>query len=212
IVGGTTYGKGTAQVVLPMDTLPVSNNKTYEDYVKVTQRKFYRVNGNTTQWTGVVTDIELPDLYADESYKEKANKSALQPDKSKSGIYQPAPALPVQSLRSKSEQRVSTNAFFKTINNFNAWMKDYKSGRTIPLQWNSYAVHYKRTMEMFKELSDDDHGDMTTLSVTNNGFDRLRINVSTQHSKENNEAYLKMVKKDITLAEAYKIMMDWIYK
>ena len=212
IVGGTTYGKGTAQVVLPMDTLLISKNKIYEDYVKVTQRKFYRVNGKTTQWTGVIPDIELPDIYSDESYKEKANKSALQPDNSKAGIYQPTSVLPVQSLKAKSEQRVSTNAFFKTINNFNAWIKEYKSGRTIPLQWNSYAVHYKKTMEMFKELSDDDQVDMGILSVTNNGFDRQRINVSTQHSKENNEAYLKMVKKDITLAEAYKIMMDWTGK
>ncbi|MEO6253059.1 MAG: carboxy terminal-processing peptidase [Ferruginibacter sp.] len=212
IVGGTTYGKGTAQVVLPMDTLPFSNNKTYEDFVKVTQRKFYRVNGNTAQWTGVVPDIELPDIYSDESYKEKANSSALQPDNSKKGIYEPGVALPVQALKTKSEQRVSGNAYFKTINNFNAWMKDYKKGRTIPLQWNSYAIHYKKTMEMFKELSDDDHVDMATFSVSNNGFDRQRINVSTQHSKENNEAYLKMVKKDITLAEAYKIMMDWINK
>ena len=38
------------------------------------------------------------------------------------------------------------------------------------------------------------------------------VNASTQHSKENNEAYLKQVQKDITLAEAYKIMMDWINK
>ncbi len=210
IVGGTTYGKGTAQIVLPMDTLPFSKNKTYEDFVKVTQKKFYRVNGSTTQWKGVVPDIELPDLYSDDQYKEKANSSALQPDNSKAGIYQAAAALPVQLLKSKSAQRISNDAFFKTINTFSTWLKNYKDGRTIPLQWNGYAAHYKKTMEMFKELGRDDDADVALLSVTNNGFDRQRINVSTQHSKDNNEAYLKMVTKDITLAEAYKIMMDWV--
>jgi carboxyl-terminal processing protease len=212
IVGGATYGKGTAQVVLPMDTLPFSKNKNYEDFVKVTQRKFYRVNGSTTQWMGVIPDIELPDVYSDESYKEKANSSALQPDNSKTGIYQPAAALPVQLLKPKSEQRVSGDRYFKTITTFTKWMKDYKTGRTIPLQWNAYAVHYKKIMEMFKELSRDDEVKNVGLSVTNNGFDRQRINVSTQHSKENNDAYLEQVQKDITLAEAYKIMMDWINK
>jgi hypothetical protein len=161
---------------------------------------------------GVIPDIELPDVYSDESYKEKANSSALQPDNSKTGIYQPAAALPVQLLKPKSEQRVSGDRYFKTITTFTKWMKDYKTGRTIPLQWNAYAVHYKKIMEMFKELSRDDEVKNVGLSVTNNGFDRQRINVSTQHSKENNDAYLEQVQKDITLAEAYKIMMDWINK
>ena len=212
IVGGTTYGKGTAQTVLPMDTLPFSANKNYEDFVKVTRRKFYRVNGSTTQWKGVIPDIELPDLYSDELYKEKANSSALQPDNSKVGIYLPSAALPVQSLKNKSQQRLSVDDYFNTITAFNTWIKEYKTGRNIPLQWNSYAVHYKKIMEMFKALGNDDAAKNTAISVTNNGFDRQRINVSTQHSKEINDAYLKQVQQDILLAEAYKILMDWINK
>ena len=212
IVGGTTYGKGTAQVVLPMDTLPFSKNKNYEEFVKVTEQKFYRVNGSTAQGKGVVPDIALPDIYSDESYKEKANSSALLPDNSKTGIYQPATALPVQPLKLKSEQRILNDAYFKTITGFNKWLKEYKTGRTIPLQWNGYAVHYKKTMEMFKELSKGAGVENAVLLVRNNSFDGQRINVSTEHSKENNEACLKQVKKDVALAEAYKIMMDWILK
>ncbi len=211
IVGGTTYGKGTAQTVLPMDTMPFSANNNYEDFVKVTRRKFYRVNGSTTQWKGVIPDIELPDLYSDESYKEKANSSALQPDNSKAGIYQPSAALPVQALKNKSRQRVLGDDYFNTITTFNSWIKEYKAGRNIPLQWSSYAVHYKKILEMFKALGNDDVKNAAVF-VTNNGFDKQRINVSTQHSKEINDAYLKQVQQDILLAEAYKIMMDWINK
>src|SRR5207344_1646831 len=51
IVGGTTYGKGTAQVVLPIDTSKIIDNnnyadinsKGYTDFVKVTEEKFYRI-------------------------------------------------------------------------------------------------------------------------------------------------------------------------
>jgi carboxyl-terminal processing protease len=212
IVGGTTYGKGTAQIVLPMDTMPFSNNKNYTEFVKVTQQKFYRVNGSTTQWKGVLPDIELPDIYSDELNKEKANSSALQPDNSKTGIYQAAAALPAQSLKLKSEQRTVNDAYFKTINTFNKWIKDYKTGRTIPLQWNTYTAHYKKILEMFKDAGEDAEDKNTGLPVRNNSFDGQRINVSTQHSKENNDAYIKLVQKDNTLAEAYKIMMDWIIK
>ncbi len=212
IVGGTSYGKGTAQIVLSLDTLGFDRNKNYSDFVKVTQKKFYRVNGSTTQWKGVLPDIELPDVYADESFKEKANSSALQPDNSRAGIYQPAAALPVQMLKTKSEQRVTGDAYFNTITRFNGWLREYKTGRIIPLQWNTYAAHYTKTMEMFKELGNADEIKMAALAVTNNGFDRQRINVSTQHSREVNDTYLKQVQKDLALAEAYKIMMDWINK
>jgi carboxyl-terminal processing protease len=212
IVGGTTYGKGTAQIVLPMDTLPFSKDKNYEEFVKVTQRKFYRVNGSTTQWKGVVPDIELPDMYADESYKEKANLSALQPDNSKPGIYQPAAALPVQVLAAKSSQRVTGHPYFNTVSTFNSWLAAYRSGRTIPLQWGPYAVHYSKILSMFKALGKNDPENATAIVVRNNGFDQQRVQVSTTHSKEINDAYLQQVKKDILLAEAYQVMMDWTGK
>jgi carboxyl-terminal processing protease len=212
IVGGTTYGKGTAQVVLPVDTVSFSKTKNYEDFAKVTQRKFYRVNGSTTQWKGVVPDIFLPDLYADESFKEKGNSSALQPDNSKAGIYQALPVLPVQALRSKSEQRVAGQAYFTTINEFSNWLKDYKSGRIIPLQWAPYSAHYKKSAEMFKLLSREGAAGADVIRVSNNGFDNQRIVLSTQHSREVNDTYLKNVQNDITVTEAYRIMMDWINK
>ena len=213
IVGGATYGKGTAQIVLPMDTLTISPNGIYEDFVKVTTEKFYRVNGSTTQWKGVIPDINLPDLYADDAYKEKANSSALQPDNSKPGIYEILPALPVASLKTKSEQRIATDPYFKTMNEFINWIKQYKSNIIIPLQWNGFAMQYKKNMDMYKLLGMDDKASTpSAIRVTNNGFDRQRIDLSTQHSKAINETYLKHVQKDRSLTEAYNIMMDWMVK
>ncbi len=212
IVGGTTYGKGTAQVVLPMDTLTPSKSKTYEDFVKVTEQKFYRVNGGTTQWKGVIPDISLPDLYSDESLKEKANASALQPDNVRPGIYQPMPVIPLQLLKVKSEQRVSGDPFFTGMTAFSKWFREYKIGRAIPLQWNTYALHYAKTADMFKQLDKDENTGQSAIRVTNNGFDLQRINLSASHNKEINKVYLEHVQEDRVLNEAFKIMMDWINK
>ncbi len=212
IVGGTTYGKGTAQVVLPMDTLEPDVNKKYEDFVKVTEQKFYRVNGSTTQWKGVVPDISLPDMYSDDSFKEKSNISALQPDQSKTGVYEILPALPISSLKAKSEQRIATNPYFNSIAEFSKLFKQYKNGMTVPLQWNTFAAEYTKKMEMFKMSDEDEEPAVAAFPVTNNSFDSQRINVSTEHSKEVNATYIKHVQKDRTLSEAYNIMMDWIIK
>ncbi|CAN5820545.1 carboxy terminal-processing peptidase [soil metagenome] len=208
IVGGTTYGKGTAQEVLPMDTAEAATGKKYEDFVKVTENKFYRVNGSTTQWKGVIPDISLPDMYSDDSFKEKANASALTPDNSKTGIYQQLPALPIATLRSKSESRIAADLYFKTMSDFSNWIRQYKAGRIIPLQWAGYALHYKKTLNMFKMIGDD-HSVVNGVAVSNNSFDTQRIKLSSIKSREINDTYLGKLQNDHVINEAYRIMMDW---
>lgn len=210
IVGGDTYGKGTAQVVLPMDTgLIPNNNET--DFVKVTGSKFYRINGSTTQWKGVIPDIALPDIYADDAYREKANKSALQPDNSKVGMYEALKALPVAQLKTKSEQRSANEPYFKMISTFNSWMKQKKISQDIPLQWALYAARANKVLEMFALLKDEDDEKLsTTLGVRNNTFDQARNSMASAKSKEINDVYVKHVRSDKTLEEAYRIMMDYI--
>lgn len=213
IVGGTTYGKGTAQIVMPLDTGIISSNRKYEDFVKVTEEKFYRINGSTTQWQGVIPDISLPDLYDNDNYKEKANKSALQPDQSKAGMYHPLPSLPIEELKIKSAQRVSNNTYYNEIKEFNKWVRSNYNGRTIPLQWPTYIVHYKEITDKFSQLSDDEtKKGSVSLVITNNSFDKETVVTSSQKSKEINDTYLKYLKTDRTLEEGYLIMMDWINK
>ena len=209
IVGGITYGKGTAQSVMPLDTSKTPAGNNYMDFVKVTGQKFYRVNGSTVQWKGVIPDILLPDMYADDSFKEKANISALQPDNSKKGMYQPLEMLPVQTLKVKCEQRIATDGYFKAISDFGKWINVYKSGRVIPLDWAGYATHYKKTMEMYKLVGEDEKHP-SSITVSNNAFDRERINLSTNKSKEINEAYLDQLRNDHYVTEAYNIMIDWL--
>ncbi len=67
IVGGAhTHGKGTVQTIRNMnDNLPLLRIKNYDDLgaVKVTIQKFYRINGGSTQYKGVVPDVILPSLF-----------------------------------------------------------------------------------------------------------------------------------------------------
>lgn len=208
IVGGTTYGKGTAQQVLPLDTNKFNAAKKYDDFVKVTMNKFYRVNGSTAQWKGVVPDIMLPDLYVDDIYKEKNNISALQPDNSRAGTFELLPMLPVAMLAEKSKQRVDANNYFNRINAFTGWMQKNKMARTINLQWSGYALQYSETIKMFKQFKLEEKI-VRSITVTNNNFDWQRIVQSAERSKEINNTYLKQLVNDSVLEEAYRILMDW---
>jgi carboxyl-terminal processing protease len=67
IIGGKhTHGKGTVQTLVNMnDNIPALHLRNYEDLgaLKVTIQKFYRVNGGSTQYKGVESDIVLPSLF-----------------------------------------------------------------------------------------------------------------------------------------------------
>ncbi|MDQ8953673.1 carboxy terminal-processing peptidase [Acinetobacter rudis] len=70
VIGSTTTGKGTAQVQL--DSLAYGQ-------ATLTQRKFYRITGGSTQNKGVIPDIKLVDIY-DEEFGERKAKNALKWD------------------------------------------------------------------------------------------------------------------------------------
>src|SRR5690606_11107237 len=67
IVGGTTFGKATMQVTLPLDTAvdfinPLAHSRKKEnDFVKITTGKLYRPTGRTNQLGGLKPDILLPE-------------------------------------------------------------------------------------------------------------------------------------------------------
>jgi carboxyl-terminal processing protease len=67
IIGGQhTHGKGTVQTIVDMnENIPSLHLRSYDDLgaLKVTIQKFYRVNGGSTQYKGVESDIVLPILF-----------------------------------------------------------------------------------------------------------------------------------------------------
>ncbi|MFP8967825.1 carboxy terminal-processing peptidase [Pokkaliibacter sp. CJK22405] len=71
IVGSQTFGKGTVQTVLPLPS----------GQLKLTQAKFYRISGQSTQHKGVVPDISFPTLIDNDQIGESALDHALPWDK-----------------------------------------------------------------------------------------------------------------------------------
>ena len=60
ILGSQTFGKGTVQSLLPMN----------RGQLKLTQAKFYRISGDSTQHKGIIPDIEFPSDFDLESIGE----------------------------------------------------------------------------------------------------------------------------------------------
>ena len=70
VVGQRTFGKGTVQSLEDLS----------EGQIKITESKYYRINGKSTQNKGVVPDIELPVTWDIDSVGESSYPTALQWD------------------------------------------------------------------------------------------------------------------------------------
>jgi len=67
IVGDRSFGKGTVQTLIPLT----------EGQLKITESKFYRISGESTQHRGVVPDVVFPTLYDPKEIGESALDHAL---------------------------------------------------------------------------------------------------------------------------------------
>ena len=125
VIGSTTTGKGTAQVQL--DSLAYGQ-------ATLTQRKFYRVTGGSTQNKGVIPDIKLVDIY-DEEFGERKAKNALKWDTiptapfKREGQIQPY----VPQLSTLSKQRVDADAQFQYLNARKAIAQTSKDQKQVVL-------------------------------------------------------------------------------
>lgn len=83
ILGNRTFGKGTVQQLKQL-----SHGK-----LKITQSKFYRVSGQSTQQKGVIPDIEYPELIDPRNTGESSYDEALSFDFIDRPSYKPDPLI-----------------------------------------------------------------------------------------------------------------------
>ncbi|PIP91889.1 MAG: tail-specific protease [Bdellovibrionales bacterium CG12_big_fil_rev_8_21_14_0_65_38_15] len=81
IVGSEqTHGKGTVQVLLSLNQGPLTMFAPQMGALKVTIQKFYRVNGESTQFKGIRPDIVMPDVFSYTKSLEQDLENALEYD------------------------------------------------------------------------------------------------------------------------------------
>ncbi|WP_296237881.1 carboxy terminal-processing peptidase [Psychrobacter sp. UBA5136] len=131
VVGSTTTGKGSAQIQL--DSLALGT-------ATLTQRKFYRVTGGSTQNKGVVPDVELVNIYDDATFGERAQKNALPWDTIKTAPYKPEGKFSDSTLATLNQQskiRQQTNPQFVYLSTLNDIRNMEDEKKPIPLDINS---------------------------------------------------------------------------
>lgn len=137
VVGSTTTGKGSAQIQL--DNLALGS-------ATLTQRKFYRVTGGSTQNKGVVPDVELVNIYDDATFGERAQKNALPWDTIKTAPYRPEGKFTdttLATLNQQSKIRQEQNPQFVYLSSLNDIRDMEDEKKPILLDINSRRAKMK---------------------------------------------------------------------
>jgi len=110
----TTFGKGTVQSMLDLDAYlpPAFGSFKPMGSLKLTIQKFYRINGGTTQYKGVVPDIMIPDAYSNLEVGEKNLDYPMPWDTVSSLAFAKWPKrADLTLLKKKSQARVKADPF-----------------------------------------------------------------------------------------------------
>lgn len=108
----TSFGKGTVQSMLDLDAYlpPAFASVRPMGSLKLTIQKFYRINGGSTQYKGVVPDIQIPDAYSNLEVGEKTLEYALPWDTVEALPYvRSKEKLDLIGLRKKSAARIKVD-------------------------------------------------------------------------------------------------------
>ncbi len=125
IIGNQTFGKGTVQSLLPLN----------RGQLKLTQAKFYRISGESTQHKGIVPDISYPSDYDPETIGESALDDPLPWDRIRAADFEAKSDLTqmLPGLRDLHEARVEHDPEFDYLREALAYRRQRADEKSITL-------------------------------------------------------------------------------
>lgn len=129
IVGDRSFGKGTVQTLLDLP----------EGQLKITESKFYRISGDSTQHRGVIPDISYPSLLQHDEIGESSLEKALDWDRIAPVRHKNYAAIDaiLPTLVAKHTERANNNADFQYIWDQKALAETISSAEQVPLNENA---------------------------------------------------------------------------
>lgn len=223
IIGGdSSYGKGTVQGIFELD----KSTNFWQIFprglgaIKMTMSKFYRVNGESTQYKGVVPDIKVPDLMEVYVTPEKDVEYSLKWDKISASDYSPKISFfDKKDIINSSKSRLKKSKDFNTFSDLIKEVKSLKEVSTkVPLslevrkEWEKKYKNLEDHLEMDSFLDPKlevvgylDNKDFIKEDLSGKNKERWVSALSKQ-----NQEWVEKVRKDIVLREGMVVIQDII--
>ncbi len=208
IIGTQSFGKGTVQSFYNLDQylLPQFDTIRPLGEVKITNQKFYRINGGATQLKGVMPDVVLPDPYAFIEVGEKEMDYPMAWDEIMKATYDEYTNINYQKIKKASTERTKASSAFKLIETESKELKAKKDDTKYSLKIDKYRAEQKQLREQYKKY-DDLKIDIKGFTAELPGYDKEVLKNDTL--KLNRETkWIKNIQKDNYIFEASNVIND----
>jgi carboxyl-terminal processing protease len=202
IIGTNSFGKGTVQNLIDLDQLAdrmlPSNFAAVKPLgsLKLTIQKFYRVNGGSTQFKGVIADVALPDQLSYYDVGERKLDNYLPYDTVKPVAITTWPKkYNLTVIRVRSAKRVKASKVFALVNSNITQLQQQKKQTLQALQLQK-IVAQQETLK--------DQTDQLTKMQTVKAY--LKVWEPAKNSAKDD--WLQRVNKDSYIEEASYILND----
>ncbi len=204
IVGDRSFGKGTVQTLIPLT----------EGQLKITESKFYRISGESTQHRGVVPDVEFPSIYDTEEIGESALDHALNWDQIspiRHSNYGDLSAV-VPSIQTHFRERSATNPDFIFLEDQVELAEETRKITDLPLnekarialrdsqEQKALNIENKRRKALGEEL-------LTSLEHDDEETDGLNPDADVE-AEEEADIDAEDADEDVLLLEAGRVLVD----
>jgi carboxyl-terminal processing protease len=213
VVGQTSYGKGTAQNIIPLDTNVIRSKALYDankDFIKITNGKFYRLNCSTHQGTGVRPDVFFPKYPAFSAFKESKEAYFIPPDTvTKKVVFTPNPPINMDRLRDLSGKRISGSPAFKRFTQSADSLEQHINfTHKVLIKYKEYKSFKAKADKLFESFENAAKLGRS-VKCLNNTFDEKLQTYNEAVSQFNNEV-IKNIEQDLFINESFLILTDLI--
>jgi carboxyl-terminal processing protease len=209
IVGSPSFGKATAQVVLPLDTLfdekHMDRMKTADNFIKITVDRLFRVNGTSAQQIGVVPDIFLPDYTETQSEREKSLPFSLANTTIESNkYYRPYQPISIEPLKSFSKAFTDTSQLFISFNNYLDLLLRAQVARDQVLSFNKMMDERKQVNKSLLDGERSINKLKPPYEIEWNQYEKIRMQADADLRKSN-AALTQVLTRDTGILLGYEI-------
>lgn len=132
IVGEPTFGKGTVQTLVDLGRF-VRTGGDKLGRLRLTMAQFFRVNGGSTQFKGVVPDIVFPSASSADEHGERGLENALPWAQIKAASYRPSGLGPLASYTERHEQRIKRDPGFEYLSSEADLLEELRNKTVVTL-------------------------------------------------------------------------------
>ncbi|MFD1614692.1 carboxy terminal-processing peptidase [Gelatiniphilus marinus] len=203
-----TYGKGTVQNVVNLNTIVRNSSAGDLGSLALTTQKYYRINGGSVQLEGVKSDVTVPGRFSFIDVGEKDKENPLPWDEIDAANYSLWDGyFDYDKTIKRSKERMQNNAQLKLIEDNAKWVKSKIDETLVPLKYMAYKAENElneKESERFEAISEY----KTNLTFSSHAYERSLFESDTTDLKEKRQRWHQSLSKDVYIEEALNVLED----